>query len=205
MAAFPSYLFSITPDNILSETVTFDLGGSYDLTRIEVLNTSNTNWNDRETDTFTIATSRDGGTTYSVPGDPVTLQDYTEGFQAVPLAEPGVTHVQLAVTNDPLAGTNTGTPDIAVGLNEVRFYFGNLVPLQITSLLYEPGTTSAELTWNSTPGAHYLVEFSDDLIRWFEAPDGEAVPATGDRTTFTVLYDPPAPLTRRFFRVTQLP
>ena len=50
------------------------------------------------------------------------MQDYTLGFQNVPLTDTGVTHVRLNVTNDPLAGTNTGTADISVGLNEVRFF-----------------------------------------------------------------------------------
>lgn len=111
----------ISADGILTETVTFDLGGTYDLTELQVLNTSNTNWNDRETDTFTIATSIDGGTNYSAPGDPITLQGYTDGFQSVPLDVSGVTHVQLVVTNDPAAGADTGTADSSVGLNEVRF------------------------------------------------------------------------------------
>ena len=194
----------ITPDNTLTETVTFDLGGTFDLTRIEVLNTSNTNWNDRETDTFTIATSTDGGTSYSDPSEPVTLQDYTAGFQEVPFAAAGITHVQLVVTNDPLVGTDTGTGDIAVGLNEVRFYTGSISPLQITSLTYLAGATTAEITWNSTPGSSYLVEFSDNLLQWDEAPDGEAVPASnGETTTFTVEFDPPVAVAKRFFRVTQ--
>ena len=56
------------------------------------------------------------------------------------------------------------------------------------------------------PGSSYLVEFSDDLIIWDEAPDGEAVPASADATTtFTVFYDPATPVAKRFFRVTKLP
>jgi hypothetical protein len=112
----------ITPNGALNSVITFDLGGTYDLTNMEVLNTSNTNWNDRETDTFTVETSIDGGTSYSVPSSAITLQDYTLGFQNVPIDESGVTHVRLNVTNDPGAGTDTGTADTAVGLNEVRFY-----------------------------------------------------------------------------------
>ena len=194
----------ITPDGTLTETVTFDLGGTFDLTSIEILNTSNTNWNDRETDTFTIATSTDGGTSYSAPNDPVTLQDYTAGFQEVALAVTGVTHVQIIVTNDPAVGTDTGTPDTAVGLNEVRFFTGNVAPLQITSLSYLAGATSAEITWNSTTGSTYLVEFSDNLLQWDEAPDGEAVPASSEETTtFTVEFDPPIAVAKRFFRVTR--
>ena len=52
----------------------------------------------------------------------MTLQDYTLGFQNVPINELGVTHVRLNVTNDPDTGTNTGTADTAVGLNEVQFF-----------------------------------------------------------------------------------
>ena len=111
----------ITADNTLSDTITFDLGGSYELVGLEILNTSNTNWNDRETDTFTIETSTDGGANYGAPSGVITLQDYTAGFQMVPLSEAGVTHLRLNVTNDPNAGANTGTADTAVGLNEVRF------------------------------------------------------------------------------------
>ena len=112
----------ISADSILTETITFDLGGTYNLSHLEVLNTSNTNWNDRETDTFTIQTSLDGGGNYGAASAPITLQDYTLGFQTVALTDTGVTHVRLNVTNDPLAGTNTGTADISVGLNEVRFF-----------------------------------------------------------------------------------
>jgi hypothetical protein len=112
----------ITPDGMLTSAITFDLGGTYELTRMEVLNTSNTNWNDRETDTFTIETSTDGGGSYSAPSSAITLQDYTLGFQNVPFNASGVTHVRLNVTNDPGAGMNTGTTDSAVGLNEVQFY-----------------------------------------------------------------------------------
>jgi hypothetical protein len=196
----------ITPDGILTETVTFDLGGSYDLTRIEVLNTSNTNWNDRETDTFTIATSSDGGASYSEAGQPVTLQDYTAGFQSIPLTTSGTTHVQLVVTNDPIFGTDTGTADISVGLNEVRFFLSDLVSPRITAVDALIGSSAAQLTWDSTPGASYRVEFSDDLIQWEEALNGAEVPASdGPSTTLTVPFDPPAPILRRFFRVTRLP
>ena len=198
----------ITADTNLTASVTFDLGGSYDLTRIEVLNTSNTNWNDRETDTLTIETSSDGGENYGAPSAPVTIQDYTAGFQTIPVSAPGTTHVRLNVENDPALGTDSGTADVAVGLNEVRFYTGNISSLgtQITSVTYLPGSTEASITWNSTPGTSYLVEFSNDLIQWDEAPDGESVPASaGEETSFTIEYDPAIPVETRFFRVTRLP
>ena len=121
-------------DGILSTSIIFDLGGAYDLAQLEVLNTSNTNWNDRETDTFTIETSTDG-ISYSAPSAAVTLQDYTLGFQTVPLIGTAITHVRLNVTNDPAAGTNTGTGDVAVGLNEVRFFEANAIPEPTGALL----------------------------------------------------------------------
>lgn len=112
----------ITVDGVLSNSITFALGGTYHLAKLDILNTSNSNWNDRETDNFTIQTSSDDGATYSTAGAPITLQDYTLGFQEIPLMIDGVTHVRLNVTNDPDSGTNSGTADSAVGLNEVRFY-----------------------------------------------------------------------------------
>ena len=114
----------LSADGIFTETVTFDLGGAYDLTSLMVLNTSNTNWNDSETDTFTIATSTDGGGSYSPPGTEIALQDYTLGFQAVPLVSSGVTHVKLVVTNSQVVdgdanGENLPANEARVGLNEV--------------------------------------------------------------------------------------
>ncbi|YCM42948.1 hypothetical protein V2O64_16695 [Verrucomicrobiaceae bacterium 227] len=198
---------SFTIETSTDNGATFDLGDAFDLTRIEVLNTSNTNWNDRETDTLTIEVSNDGGNSYGVPSAPIAIQDYTAGFQTIPLSAAGVTHVRLNVENNPGLGTNTGVEDVAVGLNEVRFYTGSISSLgtQITSIDYISGATSATITWNSSPGRAYLVEFSDDLIIWDEAPDGESVPASAEETTsFTISYDPVAPVTRRYFRITRL-
>ena len=118
-----------------TETVTFDLGGTYNLSTVEVLNTSNTNWNDSETDRFTVATSTDGGATFGAPGPEIELQDFTEGFQTVPLQASGATHVQLVVTND---GEVDGDPppltEARVGLNEVRFFTGPGTAFEITSV-----------------------------------------------------------------------
>ena len=71
-------------EGIRTETITFDLGASYALSHMEVLNTSNTNWNDSETDTFTIALSTDG-VSFSAPSAPIALQDFDLGFQNVPV------------------------------------------------------------------------------------------------------------------------
>ncbi|MGK0185618.1 MAG: hypothetical protein ACI9R3_001396 [Verrucomicrobiales bacterium] len=106
----------IALDGTYTEIVTFDLGGSYDLTKLSILNTSNSGWNDSETDRFTVATSGDGGGSFSAPGDEIELQDFLEGAQEVPLGISGVTHVRLEVTNDNLEA------DARVGLNEVMFF-----------------------------------------------------------------------------------
>ena len=47
-------------------------------THLEVLNTSNTNWNDRETDLFTVAYSTDGG--FYQPTQPMTLRDWWKNW-----------------------------------------------------------------------------------------------------------------------------
>ena len=89
----------IAGEGIFTETVTFALGGSYSLTNLEILNTSNSNWNDSETDTFTIATSSDGGSTYTAPSQPIELQEFVLGPQLIPV-DASATHVQLVVTNN---------------------------------------------------------------------------------------------------------
>lgn len=112
-------------EGTLTETITFDLGGSYALSQMEMLNTSNTNWNDSETDTFTFALSTDG-ITFSAPSAPIALQDYDLGFQTVPVTGTA-THVQLVVTNSGVVdgnhlGQDPPSNEARVGLNEVRFH-----------------------------------------------------------------------------------
>ncbi|MEP4077704.1 hypothetical protein [Haloferula sp.] len=112
----------LAADGVLTETITFDLGIPQNLTALRILNTSNTNWNDSETDRFTIEVSTDDGASFSVPSEPVELRDFDLGFQEVPLFVPGATNVRLVVTND---GVLDGDPlpplEARVGLNEVQF------------------------------------------------------------------------------------
>jgi len=185
----------IALEGTFTETITFDLGGSYSLIGLEMLNTSNSNWNDSETDTFTIATSGDGGATFSAPSDPIELQDYDLGFQYVPVQASGATHVQLVVTNtEEVDGNHDGddppTREARVGLNEVRFFTGPGTPFVITSMrrfdesLKNGGSQPVtEIEFNSNPGATYAVFFSFDLTRWFEADD--AVASEGETNTYT--------------------
>lgn len=130
--------------NAITTTISYDLGAVYDLAQIEVLNTSNTAWNDRETNSFTIATSTDGGTTFGAESAAIALQDYTAGFQTIAITDTGVTDVRLTVTN--LTDVNTGEQgpstgvgsDRAVGLNEVRFY--EAIPEPSTAVLFGLGS-----------------------------------------------------------------
>ncbi|MCH7227131.1 LamG-like jellyroll fold domain-containing protein [Haloferula sp. A504] len=59
------------------------------------------------------------------------------------------------------------------------------------------------LTWNSLPGASYLIEGSDDFSGWDPEPGGESVPSQGASTTHVLTYDSlPG---RRFYRLTETP
>lgn len=120
----------LTPDinGDFNAVLTFDLGAAYNLEEIRVLNTSNTAWNDRETDEFTIAVSTDNGANYTPSGGTISLQDYTLGFQTIPLLETGVTNVQLSIKNVASINNHDGpfapvfAADRAVGLSEIEFY-----------------------------------------------------------------------------------
>lgn len=125
-------------ENALSTSLTFDLGSAYNIEQINVLNTSNTAWNDRETDTFTIQYSTDG-VNFDSESSSVSLQNYTAGFQEVPYEAIGATHVRLNLVNDPninVGELQPGNPagDAAVGLNEVQF-IGTVVPEPSSVLL----------------------------------------------------------------------
>ena len=124
-------------NNAITASVTYNLGTSFDLSEIRILNTSNTAWNDRETDSFTVATSTDNGGSFGAESAANSLQDYTLGFQTFALTETGVTNVRLTVTNLVNVNDNHEGPTIgadrAVGLNEVQFYQVDPIP--------EPGST----------------------------------------------------------------
>lgn len=59
------------------------------------------------------------------------------------------------------------------------------------------------LTWNSLPGASYLLEGSDDFSGWDPEPGGEAVASQGASTTHVLNYD--SLPDRRFYRIMETP
>ena len=95
-------------------------------------------------------------------------------------------------------------PEIQRGLQRAGF-----VPLSFMnpSLQPLPGPTSLSLTWGSSAGRTYQVEYSPDLETWFPSPTGELV---ATNTTANWLdAGPPATSTppladpQRFYRVFQ--
>ena len=114
----------IAAEGVFTESITFALGSTYTLAEMQILNTSNTNWNDSETDTFTIAYSTDG-TNFGAPSAAIALQDFDLGFQTVPLSGTA-SHVRLTVSNSQVVdgnqlGADPPAVEARVGLNEVRF------------------------------------------------------------------------------------
>ncbi|MCX8239896.1 MAG: hypothetical protein OSB05_13835, partial [Akkermansiaceae bacterium] len=77
---------------------------------------------------------------------------------------------------------------------------GTAAPFQITSAIYDEAAGSVTLTWNSTPGRTYSIDYSEDLTTdsWSEAVD--ALLSRGTETTYT-LTGIAAGTTRLFHRI----
>ncbi|MEC8905782.1 MAG: hypothetical protein VX407_01470, partial [Verrucomicrobiota bacterium] len=78
---------------------------------------------------------------------------------------------------------------------------GQVLPLQISSLVINPEQPGVTIEWESGANRIYAIEVSDDLMLWEELDDN--VPSEGDTTTFT---DTQIPLnsSRRFYRVHEM-
>ncbi|MGB0644226.1 MAG: hypothetical protein ACPGQF_05755, partial [Akkermansiaceae bacterium] len=79
--------------------------------------------------------------------------------------------------------------DYALFVDEVRYTGAALSPFQflqamdspvqqaaglaITSVVYDPSAPSATVTWNSTPGYRYSLDYSTDLNNWLEILEEE--------------------------------
>ena len=73
-------------------------------------------------------------------------------------------------------------------------------PFVITNLDYDPATGTSILTWNSRPGANYILEFSTTLLApWIEIDD--SIPSQGETTTFQDPIKQTGPV--GFYRVTR--
>jgi len=75
-------------------------------------------------------------------------------------------------------------------------------PFVITNIDYDLASKTSTLTWNSRPGAEYVVDFSVDLLEpWIEIED--SIQSQGDSTTFK--DDNIHPETKGFYRVRLAP
>ena len=80
---------------------------------------------------------------------------------------------------------------------------GAPAPFAITEFDFDPSTGVLDLTWNSQPGASYVLQLSFDLAAWVEINDG--IDSAGQTTSHTEdLSDKlPPGKTRIFFRITE--
>jgi hypothetical protein len=134
----------LSEDGLLSDTITFDLDttdapGGYIVTQVDIVNTSNSGWNDRETDEFGLEVFDSNASEWLqvVPnGTPIGV--YWPDTKTVPVSGvSNITRLRLNVTNDPAIGPVTGD-DVGTGLNEVTI-FGEVVPEPSTLLLFSAG------------------------------------------------------------------
>ncbi|MDA7635513.1 hypothetical protein OAP08_05435 [Akkermansiaceae bacterium] len=75
-------------------------------------------------------------------------------------------------------------------------------PLSITEIAYSKDTKNVILGWNSTPGAAYIIKYSNDLVNWDNDLD-DGITSDGDTTsrTFTLSDFGLDSLPMVFFRV----
>jgi hypothetical protein len=77
--------------------------------------------------------------------------------------------------------------------------------LTAVSVLVNDATDEAtvDLTWNSRSNIAYKIEFSSDLVKWEEIDD--SYPTGGDSTSFSHLFPEASAITRRYYRVGEIP
>jgi hypothetical protein len=174
-------------------TVTFTLGGTFDLTGIHIWNGNqalDTAHIRRGVNRFQLSVSKDGGTTYSpvgtynlvvspMPGTQVSAQNFDLTGQN------GVTHVRLRVLsthNSPAGGGDYAS------LAEVMFT-AVLVPevLTLNEFLVEPGKVTLAIP--STPGQVFDIFRTTNLGVGFGPPLAPGVPAASGSTAVESVVD----------------
>ena len=78
---------------------------------------------------------------------------------------------------------------------------GGSVPFAITEVSPEPGNGAVMITWISSAGRQYSLEFSDDLSTWEELDDG--IDGESDTTSYIDTVGDPLPV-ERYYRVLEL-
>jgi len=126
-------------NGVLKESITFDLDttdspGGYSLSRIDIVNTKNSGWNDRESDVFGLEFYDSVAAEWQSAVDfPTPMDSYWPDTKTVTgFADIGnVTSVRLTVENLDGIGPEDGA-DAGTGINEVTFF---AVPEPSTLLL----------------------------------------------------------------------
>jgi len=95
-------------------------------------------------------------------------------------------------------------PEIHTGLQRAGFV---ALPFMNASVAAQPTQCAVTLTWATQPGRTYQVEYSPDLVTWFQAVGGETN-ATGTMASWTDAGPPATPTAPfsvgdRFYRVFQ--
>ena len=129
----------LSENGLFSDTITFDLDltdapGGWSITQVDIVNTSNSGWNDRETDLFGLEVFDSSANAWVevVPdGTPIGVY-WPDTKNVVVSGVNNITRLRLNVENDPLIGPGPpagvgGNADAATGLNEV-IIFGDLIP-----------------------------------------------------------------------------
>ena len=137
----------LSAPNLLSDTITFDLDttgapGGWVVTQVDIVNTSNSGWNDRETDLFGMEVFNSSTSTW-IPVVPngTPIGEYWPNTKTVNVAGVNnITSLRLNVVNDPSMGPGPpagggGGNDAGTGLNEVVI-FGNVIPEPSTLVLF---------------------------------------------------------------------
>ena len=57
------------------------------------------------------------------------------------------------------------------------------IPFEITNIIYYAATQTAAVTWNSRPGANYIIWIAEDGTDWADV--GDAFESEGESTTYT--------------------
>ena len=123
----------LSENGLLSDSISFDLDttdspGGWEVTSVEIVNTSNSGWNDRETDEFGLEVYDSSAAAWiSIVPDGTPIETYWPDVKTVDVTGANnITQVRLNVANLPDVGPVTGD-DAGTGLNEVTI-FGNAVP-----------------------------------------------------------------------------
>jgi hypothetical protein len=131
-----------------------------------------------------------GPTAWFSPADPSVIQSVVGVFDLSAFENQIVT-LRFQFGTDALEGGE--------GVNIDNIFvdgFSDQRPFAITKIDYDGN--DAAVTWNSKLGSNYAIDYSSDLIQWFEIND--SIPSEGDETTFTDQPFPPgAP--QIFYRV----